>query len=475
MHGIVFLSYARADSEFALRLAQDLRSAGVALWVDQIDLQPGDTWDRKVEEALQNSAGLLVILSPSSLASRSVMDEVSFALDEGKSVFPVLYQKCQIPFRLRRLQYTDFTSDYSSGLSKLIRALGRKEKPLRDREERAYIPRIDHGQEPHDQSSRSNSSSTALKGRTIAAILGTLLLLALLIYSYTLLGVRSREATAEAPTEAVKILFTTRHGELSLGDHGTRGLSSVRKALAGEKLTIEEWDPSGTTVPKGTDVVVVAGPTGRFARPELEALSTHLDRGGSLLVLLDPNFLPEAGSGLVQTGLEEWLLGLGIQVGQNIVVDPSNTLPFFGPETLFTSAYDRHSITNALAQSKTPVLINTARSISLAAREPGTELLRTSSESWGETNLAQLERVERDPSDIPGPIPLAVAVGGGEKTGGSALESELGRRGSMRIVVFGDSDFVSNQILEANPANSVLLSSTLRWLTRKPPLELPQN
>lgn len=33
--------------------AQDLRSAGISLWFDQLDLHGGDRWDRAVEEALR--------------------------------------------------------------------------------------------------------------------------------------------------------------------------------------------------------------------------------------------------------------------------------------------------------------------------------------------------------------------------------------------------------------------------------------
>lgn len=120
----IFVSYARTDGEFALRLARDLRSANVDIWMDQLDIGAGDIWDRAVEDALQKCKGLLVILSPAAVASRSVMDEVSFAMEEGKKVIPVLYQTCEIPFRLRRVQRTDCASDYSVGLSKLIDALG---------------------------------------------------------------------------------------------------------------------------------------------------------------------------------------------------------------------------------------------------------------------------------------------------------------------------------------------------------------
>lgn len=56
-----FLSYARADQEFALRLATDLRFAGGLIWVDQFDIQPSERWDRAVETAVREMAGLLLI------------------------------------------------------------------------------------------------------------------------------------------------------------------------------------------------------------------------------------------------------------------------------------------------------------------------------------------------------------------------------------------------------------------------------
>jgi hypothetical protein len=38
----VSLSYSRIDSEFALKLARDLRSAGTDIWIDQLDIAPGE-------------------------------------------------------------------------------------------------------------------------------------------------------------------------------------------------------------------------------------------------------------------------------------------------------------------------------------------------------------------------------------------------------------------------------------------------
>ncbi len=113
-----FLSYARADEQFALRLAQDLKAAEIDVWVDQLDILPSQLWDRALEAALQASAGVVVILSPRSAASENVLDEVGFALDRGKDVVPVLYERCEIPLRLNRIQRIDFTQDYGSALER---------------------------------------------------------------------------------------------------------------------------------------------------------------------------------------------------------------------------------------------------------------------------------------------------------------------------------------------------------------------
>ncbi|MGH9904385.1 MAG: toll/interleukin-1 receptor domain-containing protein [Pyrinomonadaceae bacterium] len=120
----VFVSYARSDSQFALKLARDLREAGANLWVDQFDIPVGARWDRAVQAALNACPCLLVILSPSAVASENVMDEVSFALSKDKKIVPVLYENCDIPFRLARFEYIDFTADYDTAFPKLFKELG---------------------------------------------------------------------------------------------------------------------------------------------------------------------------------------------------------------------------------------------------------------------------------------------------------------------------------------------------------------
>jgi hypothetical protein len=118
-----FLSYARKDSQSALKLASDLKAMGVDVWLDQLDISPGERWDRAVEAALSSSTRLIVILSPASMASENVMDEVSYAIEEKKDIVPVIFEDCERPLRMRRFQYIDFTADYAAALKKLLSLL----------------------------------------------------------------------------------------------------------------------------------------------------------------------------------------------------------------------------------------------------------------------------------------------------------------------------------------------------------------
>ena len=117
-----FLSYSRANKDFAVKLARELKSEGFAIWLDQLDIPPGSRWDVEVENALANASCVLVILSPFSQASENVQDEIAYALDSGKKIIPVVLENCMVHFRLRRLKHIDFTKNYNQGLDQLLAA-----------------------------------------------------------------------------------------------------------------------------------------------------------------------------------------------------------------------------------------------------------------------------------------------------------------------------------------------------------------
>jgi ABC-type uncharacterized transport system involved in gliding motility auxiliary subunit len=93
------------------------------------------------------------------------------------------------------------------------------------------------------------------------------------------------------------------------------------------------------------------------------------------------------------------------------------------------------------------------------------EIVLTGDESWGESDLDLFfseGRAELSEGDLRGPVPLAVAGTPALDSAGVGAE-EGGEAGETRLVVFGDSDFASNQLLSAG-LNSDLFVNAVNWL-----------
>ena len=179
-----FFSYARDDSQFVLRLAKELRAAGANLWLDQLDIVGGQHWDQAVEDALRASAGMIVVLSPSAVSSDNVMDEVSYALEQKKRVVPLLYRACDVPFRLRRVQFIDFTEDYDRGFRQLLRALSIGE-PLQPQERDTRMEPVTPEMIQPAEHDRRSSRRTWRTGCAIAIVLNLIFLAGFFVLGLT--------------------------------------------------------------------------------------------------------------------------------------------------------------------------------------------------------------------------------------------------------------------------------------------------
>lgn len=90
--------------------------------MDKLDLKLGDNWVAEIGKAIKSARGLLVVLSPRSVMSTNVLDEVNFARQHGKVIFPVLMEPCELPFGIHSLQYIDFTKSYDAALNECQRS-----------------------------------------------------------------------------------------------------------------------------------------------------------------------------------------------------------------------------------------------------------------------------------------------------------------------------------------------------------------
>jgi hypothetical protein len=130
----LFLSHNNTDKPWTERLAAALEAdaTGPALKVffDKWDIPPGGDIPAELENGLQNSRYVGLVLSPESLASDWVMLERSTAIYRDprarqRSLIPLLRRTCDIPDMLARLRYIDFRreQDFNEGLDTLVEIL----------------------------------------------------------------------------------------------------------------------------------------------------------------------------------------------------------------------------------------------------------------------------------------------------------------------------------------------------------------
>lgn len=129
-HGI-FLSHTAADKPFVRKLRDDLLAHGVPrVWVDEAEIEIGDSLIAKIEEGIKETRYIGVVLSPQSIEAPWVKKELDVAMNRkirgGEVVvLPLLYEKCSLPDFLQGKLYADFTDPdtYGDVLDKLLRKL----------------------------------------------------------------------------------------------------------------------------------------------------------------------------------------------------------------------------------------------------------------------------------------------------------------------------------------------------------------
>ena len=251
------------------------------------------------------------------------------------------------------------------------------------------------------------------------------------------------------------VYMVTGHGERGSDDAQQAGLQLSRTLLERENLKVEKVALyEKKEVPRHCDLLMIVGPREPYMDEEKKALSAYLTNGGRLFVALDPQ---------TKSGLEAFLKEWGVEVGNNIVVDPESAqrLLFFSALNLFADNYGSHEITNDMKGRAT--LYAEVRSVKPLTSNPdlrAVALVQTSPLGWGETNMLDETFRFDEGQDMKGPVPFGVAV---ETNAGKAGDKPLK---NMRLVVLGDSDFINNAQI-ANLSNASFFLNIVNWLTSR--------
>jgi hypothetical protein len=130
----IFLSHSHADKPFARKLAASLRAAGHGVWIDEAEINIGDSLIEKIREGIDQVDYVAAVLSSSSIASPWVTRELDIAsnreIEEGRVVvLPLLVENVELPGFLKGKFYGDFSdeSQYETTLDLLLRKLGKQD------------------------------------------------------------------------------------------------------------------------------------------------------------------------------------------------------------------------------------------------------------------------------------------------------------------------------------------------------------
>ena len=263
------------------------------------------------------------------------------------------------------------------------------------------------------------------------------------------------------------VYFLTGHREHDPNDTGDAGYSTLRQALERDNYVVGTQSLQiTTTIPVSATTLVLAGPRSALTDDEVKTLDDYLNRGGRLLLMVDPqqpNPLPAS--------LSKW----GVKLDDDEIVDPQFVQ---GTSALYPAVqqYTTSPITQKMNGEIT--IIPLVRSLSRIDPAPSgltvDSIIQSSTQSWGETTLD----FQNNPpaydagKDLKGPLNMALSVEGTAPISSTApvtdtTASTSGRK--TRLVVMGTSEVVTNRNLTffRGAGNVDLVLNTINWLAEE--------
>jgi ABC-type uncharacterized transport system involved in gliding motility auxiliary subunit len=237
------------------------------------------------------------------------------------------------------------------------------------------------------------------------------------------------------------IYFTVGHGEMSL-DEGKEalGLKSLKTLLESSRYVIQTLPLSqNAKIPDDADVIVIAGPVQGFQDFEIKALEEYLKQGGSLFLAIESQN---------SVGLEKIVQTAGIELQNNYILNVVETKlgrginqgpvmgAVFSTSNKITKSFPKNEITlfrypQALKMGKVPNGITVD------------EIVKTTNDAMAFESLR---------------------VSGEGPAGSYALVDEVtglwpGGAKPFNMIVAGDVDFITNQMLYQNLNRDLVLNS----------------
>lgn len=143
----VFLSHNSKDKPWVRALAERLMADDVVVWLDEAEINIGDSLIDKIAEGIKEMKFVAAIISNNSVKSSWVQKEISIAMTKevaGRkvTVLPLVIDDCELPPSLSDKLYADFTNpdNFEASYEKLLRAIGIKRSDKSIKEQKKSVP-----------------------------------------------------------------------------------------------------------------------------------------------------------------------------------------------------------------------------------------------------------------------------------------------------------------------------------------------
>jgi len=234
------------------------------------------------------------------------------------------------------------------------------------------------------------------------------------------------------------------HGERSLVNGANHDLGDFGRQLASKGIKVSALNLTiAPEVPDDVAVLVIANPRTQVLPAEVEKLERYIDRGGSLLWLIDQEPLH---------GLEPIAENLGLVLTPGVVVDP-DAIERGGRPVMSVAAAGSYGAHPIVGSFRLNTLFPYARAIATDPLEGWSRaaLIEVAPRGWIETDPLDDRIVFDEQRDTPGPITIAVAL------------ERLREEKTQRIVIIGSGHFLANTYL-GNGGNLDLGVNVINWL-----------
>ncbi|MGM0608421.1 MAG: GldG family protein [Candidatus Muiribacteriota bacterium] len=261
-----------------------------------------------------------------------------------------------------------------------------------------------------------------------------------------------------------QIYFVRGHGEKRLTGDDEDAISTMTHLIRQDNYEINELELiRKTEIPDDAALIIVAGPEVAYAQSELNVLEDYINKGGKVIFMIDPE----------KEIFEDFISRFNIKAHNKVIIDLNPLGQYIGTNYIMPIVTNYH-VHPVIEGFDLALVMKRALPLEVKSDEEETynaEIIAlTGEDSWGESNLESLKASQKvsyeEENDLEGPLGV-VAVAEKEIKNDMIFDDSSEEENASiysRVMVIGDSDFITNEIINMQ-GNGQFFLNCINYMT----------